>query len=241
MILTQNERGEVLRSQLLAEIPSIDHYASCRSCQAPAEGVWLPRQVHGTDIVLLDDTLRDRCLQEQDLVVEADAVVTRLAGQWIGVRTADCVPVLLADPVQGVVAAVHAGWRGTVRHIARLTVAMMTETMGCRPSDIRAAIGPSISPEAFEVGEEVAAAFAEAGRGSCVLREIWGERGRQPLRKPHVDLWQSNVMDLLEAGLELDHIDCSPCCTMAHVDHFYSARSEGIGTGRIVSAIKLQC
>lgn len=224
-------RGQVLQSQLMTMQSGVNHYCSLRVSTEPERDVWMPRQVHGTVIVMLDEPL----LGAQ--IPDADAVITRLKGQWIGVRTADCVPVLLYDPRHEVVAAVHAGWRGTVKHIVRLTIERMVDELGCQPADIVAMVGPSISPEAFEVGEEVAQAFVEAGRKECVLRTLWGPRGQQTLAKPHVDLWQSNVMDLLEVGVELMNIDCTPWCTHEHWTELYSARREGIGTGRIVSAI----
>lgn len=234
MILAHNERGEVLQSQLLASLSGVEHFCSARTCPDPAEGVWMPHQVHSAEVVVLDEAALGAAIPD------ADAVVTCLPNQWIGVRTADCVPVLLVDPVRRVVAAVHAGWRGTVAHIVAIAVQKM-KAMGCLPQDLRAAVGPSISPEAFEVGEEVAAAFTEAGRGECIVREVWGPLGRQPYVKPHIDLWQSNVMDLMDEGLELDQIDCTPWCTYGNNDHFFSARREGIGTGRIVSAIRIGC
>lgn len=226
-------RGQVLQSQLLVQSAGVSHYSSLRESVDPERDVWMPHQVHGTQIVILDEAM------SQGPIPDADAVITRQKGQWIGVRTADCVPVLLCDREAQVVAAVHAGWRGTVQHIVRLTVERMEKELGCRPADMLAMIGPSISPEAFEVGEEVADAFRQAGRGECVLRSLWGPRGQQPLAKPHIDLWQSNVMDLMEAGLELLNIDCTPWCTYEHHDQLFSARRDGIGTGRIVSAIRL--
>lgn len=204
-----------------------------RSCPDPADGVWMPRQVHSAVVCEVDSA--------DAPIPEADAVITRQPGLWIGVRTADCVPILLCDPVQRVVAAVHAGWRGTVAHILRITVEQMISTQGCHSSDLYAAIGPSISPEAFEVGEEVADAFVRAERADCVLRQIWGPQGLQALAKPHVDLWQSNVMDLLDCEVPLEHIDCTPWCTFSHDDVLFSARRQGIGTGRIVSAIQIKC
>ena len=235
MIKAKNERGEVLQSQLLLGVKEVAHYCSCRTCKEATQGVWMPRQVHSDRVVVLDEAMLASALPE------ADAVITCLEGQWIGVRTADCVPVLLVDPVRRVVAAVHAGWRGTVAHIAGQTVRRMVDELGCRAGDIRAAIGPSIGPEAFEVGEEVAEAFVTAGRGDCIVRQLWGPSGWQPLSRPHIDLWQSNVMDLLDEGVELEHIDCTPWCTHTHNDLLFSARREGIGTGRIVSAICFVC
>lgn len=234
-----SEQKPILQSQLLNREAGIDHYCSMRDFDGAGTGVWMPRQVHGVDIVVVDkETPFDAATELQD--VDADAVITRQPGQWIGVRTADCVPVLLYDPVKRIVAAVHAGWRGTVKHIVRLTVERMCETFGTQPADILAMIGPSIGPEAFEVGEEVAQCFVEAGREECILRQQYSSIGIVRYPKPHVDLWQSNAMDLLEAGVDLANIDCTPWCTVEHQDVLFSARKQGIDTGRIVTAIMLK-
>lgn len=234
-----SEQKPILQSQLLLGVTGIDHYCSMRGFEEAGAGVWMPRQVHGTEIVVVEeDTPFDESSALQ--AVDADAVITQVKGRWIGVRTADCVPVLLYDPETRTVAAVHAGWRGTVKHIVRKTVDRMKETLGVQPEHLLAMIGPSISPESFEVGEEVAAEFVSAGRADCVLRQRLSTLGQYlPLPKPHVDLWQSNAMDLLEAGLELDHIDCTPLCTFQNESVLFSARQQGIETGRIVSAIYL--
>lgn len=237
MIKNKIDRGEVLQSQLLNGVAGLEHFCTMRSFQEPGRGVWMPRQVHGTNIVIVDkDTAYDAECELQ--AVEADAVITSMTDRWIGVRTADCVPVLIADPVHHVIAAIHAGWRGTVAHIVQLTIRKMITEFGSNPQEMIAMVGPSISPESFEVGEEVAEAFVNAGRGNCVLRELWGSKGRQALLKPHIDLWQSNVMDMLEEGIELGNIDCTPLCTYQNYEEIFSARREGIGTGRIVSAIR---
>lgn len=234
-----SEQKPILQSQLLLGATGIDHYCSMRGFEDAGAGVWMPRQVHGTEIVVVEEqTPYDESSALQ--AVEADAVITQVKGRWIGVRTADCVPVLLYDPVTHTIAAVHAGWRGTVKHIVKKTVEQMQATMSVQPDNLLAMIGPSISPEAFEVGEEVVAEFVKAGRAECVLRHQLSAYGQYlPLAKPHVDLWQSNAMDLLEAGLELDHIDCTPLCTFQNDSVLYSARQQGIETGRIVSAICL--
>ncbi|MCR5394699.1 MAG: peptidoglycan editing factor PgeF [Bacteroidales bacterium] len=223
------DRGEVFQSQLLLQQQGIEHYSTMRQSENAMTDVWMPHQVHGTRIYDI----------EQGLVMtddgaerpEADAVVCTVAGQWIGVRTADCVPVLLFDPVKHVVAAVHAGWRGTVQHIVRRTLDHMADRYGCQMTDVWAMIGPSISPDAYEVGPEVAEQFVQADRAACIV--AGGVR-------PHIDLWQSNVMDMMEVDVPLDHIDCSPICTYQHSDVLYSARREGIGTGRNVTAIRLK-
>ena len=232
-----SEQKPILQSQLLQGVTGIEHYCSMRGFENAGEGVWMPRQVHGTDVVIVDEqTSYDASVELQ--AIDADAVITRLPGRWIGVRTADCVPVLMYDPVTRTVAAVHAGWRGTVKHIVRQVVETMQSKLGVNPSDIYAVIGPSISPESFEIGEEVAAEFKAAGREDCIVRNgngIYGGIIKFP--RPHVDLWQSNAMDLMESGVLLDRIDCTPLCTFQNDAVLFSARRQGIETGRIVSAI----
>ncbi len=205
------------------------HVAACRQAVADAVGIpvsrmWFPRQVHGDEIAVVEAGTPQ--------ALEADGVITREKNFLIGISTADCVPVLLYDAATETVAAVHAGWRGTVKHIVKKAVSRMQALSGSKPSDIYAAIGPSISPAAFEVGEEVAEAFAAAGRGDCVSREGYV--------KPHVDLWQSNVEDLLEAGLELDRMDCTPFCTWQNPDRLFSARRIGVKSGRMASCIMMK-
>lgn len=210
-----------LYSELLLNASGCEHYSTLRnSDNVSGTGVWMPHQVHGSEVVVLTDSNMQ--------IVDADAVITDLKGQLIGVRTADCVPVLMYDPIENVVAAVHAGWRGMIAHIIKITVARMKSEYGCSAENVLAAVCPSISPEAFEVGDEVAQQFDAEFPGS-VLRTF---------SKPHVDLWQSAVMDLVSAGLDLEHIDCTPVCTMSNPELF-SARRETINTGRNISAIKL--
>ena len=222
------DKGKVFQSQLLLQLENVEHFSSMKETKEPEQNVWLPRQVHGTEIVIFSK--EDNSPLPPFRSIEADAVITDRVGLWIGVRTADCVPVLMCDNRQKVVAAIHAGWRGSVKHIVQKTVQTMKQHFGCQSDDLWAMIGPSISPDVYEVGEEVAQEFISAGRADCIIRQT----------KPHIDLWQSNVMDLLDEDIPLDHIDCSPLCTFLHSDLLYSARKEGIGTGRNVSAISLK-
>lgn len=205
-----------------------NHVSDCRKQFATALGIsverlWFPRQVHGTTVVRVDGSTPQG--------VEADAVITNEKGLCIGVSTADCVPLLIADRKGRGIAAIHAGWRGTVEHIAGRAVEALIDLTGGTADELVAMIGPSISPEAFEVGEEVAEAFRAAGRTDCVLGGY---------RKPHVDLRQANVMDLLDAGLDLLHVDCTPACSWSSPQHLFSARRLGIQSGRTASCIMMQ-
>ena len=186
------------------------------------ERMWFPRQVHGTEVLRVDSSMPSG--------QEADAVITNETKLLIGVSTADCVPVLLYDPVTRAIGAVHAGWRGTVRRIAEKCVEKMGAAYGSSPSDLKAVICPSISPEAFEVGEEVANVFIEEGFADCVV---------QGYPKPHIDLWKANREQLLRIGLREENIDCTPICTYNNSDILFSARKLGIQSGRMVSTLML--
>ena len=221
------DKGQVFQSQLLLSLEGVEHFSSLKQTREADQQVWMPCQVHGTEIVILSQ--KDQTPLPPTRTIEADAVICDRVGQWIGVRTADCVPVLVCDNRLKVVAAIHAGWRGTVKHIVQKTIQTMKQQFGCQAEDLWAMIGPSISPDVYEVGEEVAQEFVSAGRADCVIQMV----------KPHIDLWQSNVMDLLDEEVPLDHIDCAPLCTYQHADILYSARKEGIDTGRNVTAIRV--
>lgn len=184
------------------------------------EKMWFPRQVHGTRVMVVDSSA--------PAGQQADAVITSEREQLIGVSTADCVPVLLYDRCKRVVAAVHAGWRGTIGRIVEKTVEAMKSNYECHPSDILAVICPSISLESFEVGSEVADKFVNEGYSDCISFDY---------PKPHIDLWKANVKQLVAMGIEEQNIDCSPICTFQNGDILFSARRLGIESGRMISAI----
>lgn len=154
---------------------------------------------------------------------KSDALVARRTGDAIGVRVADCVPVLVADPVSRNVAAVHAGWRG----VANGVVLEALKVLGGDPSKYIAAIGPSIGPCCFEVGDEVASQLAEAVADGIVLR-------RGPT-KPHVDLWRAVEIQLHHAGVRT--VDTLGECTQCGRDKFFSYRGEGPQSGRMLAVI----
>lgn len=243
---------------------SIEHVSQCRKSFAEALGIspesmWFPHQVHGTEVVVVDSkTLKaleaetenktTRAIETEFAsktpqvvgadaetktrqTIEADAVITFEKHLLIGVSTADCVPILVYNPINNLIAAIHAGWRGTVAGIVTKTLNIIKELSNGDISSCKAMIGPSIAPDAFEVGDEVAEQFRNAGYGSCVISTY---------KKPHIDLWQANVMQLLNAGLSLENIDCTPVCTYNNPDSLFSARRIGIKSGRITTAIMLQ-
>ena len=166
------------------------------------------------------------------LLDNTDALVTDVRGVCIGVSTADCIPVLLYDPVQKVSAAVHAGWRGTVACIVVKTVQRLCQMYGSNPSDIRAVVGPGISLDNFEVGDEVYQQFAEAGFDMSAISRRYD--------KWHIDLPECNRVQLLEAGLKEANIHASGICTYDNNNDFFSARRQGIMSGRIYTGIMMK-
>ena len=174
-------------------------------------------QVHGREVVEAHDQSVDEVR-----AVEADALITRVPGQAVAVRTADCVPILLADPETGAVAAVHAGWRGVEARIALAAI----ERLGA-PGALLAAIGPHIRVDAFEVSDEVAARIAAVAHGEPVVE------ARDP--RPPVDLARAVMAQLRDAGVAT--IDDVGGCTHAEAARFFSHRRDAGETGRHLSAI----
>lgn len=140
--------------------PHIAAYTSERD-DIVSQDVLLPKLTHSCNVEVVN---------ERKMFPDTDALITQVPGLWIGVYSADCVPILVADTRLKVVAAIHTGWRGTVGCITRATVERMTADFGCRPEDLQAVIGPSISPEAFEVGEEVVMLFRQAAFPESIIR-----------------------------------------------------------------------
>lgn len=191
-------------------------------------------QVHESKIAIIDRPGMTR----EDLE-GYDAFITALPGVAIGVRTADCVPILLYDPVRRVVAAVHAGWKGIVLHIVCKAISTMEARFGCKAKDLRAVIGPSIGPDSFQVGEEVVERFSAAG---FPMKDIWSFRGESdgsPMSGGHhIDLWTANQWLLVTSGVLPANIQIVGIDTFTDKS-FFSARREGIKCGRIINSIKL--
>ena len=202
----------------------------------PFERIFAPFQVHGTKIRPVDPVFLSLPLDEQrSYLYGVDALVTNVPDVCVAVSTADCVPLLLYAPDVKAVAAVHAGWRGTVQGIAGKTVRFLVDEYGADPCLMKAGIAPSIGPGAFEVGEEVVDAFGEAGfEMPCILKRD-ADTG-----KAHIDLWEANRLQLLAEGLSAGNIELAGLCTYTHPGEFFSARRLGIKSGRILSGIFLR-
>lgn len=193
--------------------------APAASWPPPAGAYANLRQIHSTTVT----TVTPDCE-----LGEGDALVTAESGRWIGVRTADCVPILMADPVRRAVAAVHSGWRGTAGDIAQKTVARLSEEFGTRAADVTVAIGPAIGACCYEVGQEVARVFP----GRC-------KSPSTPGGKPHLDLAGVLRDQLLRAGILARNLIHVNLCTRCDASLFHSFRRDGAAAGRLISAIRI--
>lgn len=183
----------------------------------------MPHQVHGTEVRRIDGP-------QQDIIEGVDAVMTDVPQLCIGVSTADCIPIIIYDEVHHAACAVHAGWRGTVQRIARVAVETMCKTYGSDPSQMKAVIGPGISLESFEVGEEVYQQFADAGFDMRLIARKYA--------KWHIDLPTCNRLQLVEAGIT--EVYMSGICTYQQYHDYFSARRLGINSGRIFTGVMIR-
>jgi YfiH family protein len=197
----------VLISRLLAQFPGIEHGFGTRKSRLTQDAMASLKQIHSGTVLVAE--------RERGCIGEGDALVATVRGVSVSIRTADCLPILLADMRTNRVAAVHAGWRGTVARVALNAM----ERMGSRPADIYAAIGPGIGKCCYEVGLEVAQQLGEDRAGK-------------------VDLAEHNRRQLASAGVQ--HIDVLGHCTFCEADQFWSYRREGEQAGRMISYIRVQ-
>ncbi|MBF0532859.1 MAG: peptidoglycan editing factor PgeF [Candidatus Omnitrophica bacterium] len=189
-----------------------------QTCGREPQGYFSQAQIHGDRILIA--ARHGRLLPHS----EADAVLTKEKNFFVGVRTADCLPVLLLDPRQRGVAAVHAGWRSTAKNIAQKTIAVMRREWGTNPREVCAALGPAIRTCCYEVGLEVTQAFC---------RNYFTREG-----KTYFDLAAENRDQLTAAGIAADHIfDCGICSCCD--PRCFSYRREKEKAGRMYSLIQL--
>lgn len=202
----------------------------CMELGTDMDSLVMPHQTHTARVAVIDDAYMRLDIDKQEAALEGvDALVTKLDGVCIGVNTADCVPIILADDEAGVVAAVHAGWRGTVAGIAGNAVKAMVK-LGARAQNIKAVMGPSICQECFEVGDEVVAEFKKAGFDT---REI--VKRNDTTGKAHIDLRKANEMVLARAGV--NNVNTQSECSKCNSKRYFSARTLGINSGRTFTAV----
>lgn len=222
--------------------------ALCQALGISDERLIMPHQVHQTKTLKIDAPFMTLPSAERKQLLEGvDAVMTDLQGVCIGVSTADCIPLLLYDAEHHAVCAVHAGWRGTVARITEKAVSAMTEAYGTHPESLKAVIGPGISLDNFEVGDEVYEAFrAEGFNMTAISKLVENERSpltsnlSLPASKWHIDLPECNRLQLISAGVMESSITLSHICTYQQCNTFFSARRLGIHSGRIFTGIMLK-
>jgi YfiH family protein len=216
------------------DVPHADHGAGWAPLASwlgvEPSHVWRMRQVHGVTVHTEEVAACDGAWPDGDLLAtdRADVALT--------VRTADCVPLLYADARTGVVAAVHAGWRGTVAGAAPRMVEVLASRFGSRAEDLVVAIGPSIGPESYEVGAEVVDAFTAAWPAESARGTWWAARDTPG--KFLLDLWTVTRDQLAAVGVRPAHIHLAGLCTATHASVFHSYRADGAAAGRMVAAIR---
>lgn len=213
----------------------------CRVLGISDDRLLMPHQTHGTRVAHIDEAFLSLTTAERQATLEStDAVMTDVSGVCIAVSTADCIPVLLYDACHHAACAVHAGWRGTLARIAEKAVAAMAEVYGSRPSGLVAQIGPGISLDSFEVGQEVYDAFSAAGFDMACISRLYPSAADAQTEKWHIDLPGCNRQQLEACGMRHEAIALSGICTYKECDTFFSARRLGIHSGRILTAIMLK-
>ena len=200
-----------LTSSLLENFAWLEHGFGTRASNLDQTAMASLQQIHSAVTFVARD---------QGCVGEGDALVTRVPGVAVSVRTADCFPILLADPETRAVAAIHAGWRGTAAGIVTSALARMRSEFGTGPGNVYAAIGPGIGRCCYEVGLDVARQFG--------LREAG-----------NLDLAVENKIQLIAAGLQPDRIELVGGCTFCHPAQFFSWRRDQDRAGRMISFIRV--
>lgn len=193
-----------------------------------------PGQVHGTNCLVVGKAeVEEHYERWQTSPPLADGLLTAEPEVYLFMTFGDCVPILLHDPVRGVVGLVHAGWKGTVNRAAAQALLTAQNELGCRPEDVLVGIGPSIGPCCYEVGPDVAEAALSAFPGAeGLLMRVNG--------RVHLDLWRANAYQLMELGVPAENIEIGGVCTSCHVDRFFSHRREKGKSGRMAAVIGMR-
>ena len=188
-------------------------------------GCW---QVHSADVRTVNHVSEAKPAEDRHGdTIYCDAIVSNASHVLAGIKTADCVPILIGDPSTRAFAAVHAGWRGTLTEIARVAVSRLTEEYKANPADLRVAIGAAAGPCCYEVGSDVIDAFTN--------KFSYGETLFKATREGHalVDLLEANRNQLRESGVAAERIHTAPICTMCRTDLFFSYRREKSVNGKV--------
>ncbi|MCK8824662.1 peptidoglycan editing factor PgeF [Fuchsiella alkaliacetigena] len=206
----------------------------CKELGVDARNLVAGEQVHGDAIKIVTKQERGKgALDQQSAIAATDALITAQPGVALSSYYADCVPIIILDPVQQVVALAHGGWKGTLKRIAQQTVLKMQEEFNSPIEEVLVGIGPSIGPCCYEVDEYVINPLQEA---FAYWEQLVAEVSEN---KWKLDLWKSNSCQLEEIGVLKKNIIVSQICTACNTDHLYSYRAESGRTGRMASLIQL--
>lgn len=191
------------------------------------------KQVHGKDLLQVSSEYIGPLSGSEYAQYSFDGLMTDIPGIAIAVYTADCLPILMVEPVKRVVAAIHAGWKGTLLNISGSGIDEMVKRFGCRPSEIRVISGPAIRHCCFEIREDVAGQFRRTD-------SEWGDQIVCTGKKMKLNLHEINRRQLLKKGVSEHHIEWNESCTYCHADTLPSFRREKTGTRRMISGIGLK-
>lgn len=204
---------------------------------APADRLVVTGLVHGNDVIEIGpEDAGAGAAPDRPQAGIADALITDQPHLGLTVTHADCLSLLIADPDHHAIAAVHAGWRGTINNIAGATISAMQERYGSDPTELLIYLGPSIGGCCNEVGAEVTGAWRQEARVLGPLAEL---AVTQPGPKEHFDVPRANALLLQRAGVRPEHIEVSAICTRCNTEKWFSHRGHGPGAGRQASIIML--
>lgn len=195
----------------------------------------IPHQTHSCNVLVVDEAFMNSNPSDKiEMLYGVDSTITHLKNIFLCATTADCVPILLYDSTKQIVAAIHAGWKGIVGGIIEHTITKMKEVYQVNPSDIVAAIGPSISQKNYEVGKELITEFNASGFDMSSTSLV-----NEQTDKWHINLKLITHNELVRLGVSPQQIETSSLCTFDESELFFSARRQTIVSGRMLSGIML--
>lgn len=206
----------------------------CSAVNIDINKLVLSQQTHTNNVrIVTEQDIGKGIFKERDYT-DVDGLITNIPGVALVTQYADCTPLLFCDPVKKVVATSHAGWRGTVSEIGKVTVEKMQQHFGCNPKDIIAAIGPSIGVCCYEIDDIVYTPLSKIGYLDLDKIIVRKENGKYML-----NLWETNRQILINAGVKAENIDVTDLCTNCHPDIFHSHRFTGGKRGNLAAIISL--
>lgn len=196
----------------------------------------LSHQTHTTNVRVVTEADAGKGVVRERDYTDVDGLVTNIPGITLVTFYADCVPLYLLDPVHRAIGLSHSGWRGTVNRMGKVTLDMMGKEYGTNPSDVIACIGPSICQDCYEVGKEVADAFADTFDGAYHSQLFY----RKPDGKYQLNLWRANQIIFAEAGVKESNIHTTDICTHCNPDLLFSHRTMGNDRGNLAAFLCLR-